>query len=66
MLASGIGDFRWAPFASLLAFEIYKKDSDGNAAVRIVSNGKVQRVPESDPEGLVDWSIFRERYHPFL
>eukprot|EP00658_Telonema_sp_P-2_P036464 TRINITY_DN26370_c0_g1_i1.p1 TRINITY_DN26370_c0_g1~~TRINITY_DN26370_c0_g1_i1.p1 ORF type:complete len:459 (-),score=86.90 TRINITY_DN26370_c0_g1_i1:258-1634(-) len=57
----GIGPGTWAPFASVISFELYKMES-GEHAMRIVTNGVVQQLVGSTPDGLVGWKDFRTRF----
>jgi hypothetical protein len=45
LAALGVYDGIWAPYASLISFEVWQHDSTGDVSVRVVYNGDEMRLP---------------------
>ena len=66
MLAFNISDGVWPPYASQLIFEVYQM-ADNSFSMRILYNGKVQKLPFCDNKEMCNTDTVEEyisRFEP--
>ncbi|KAK0057128.1 lysophosphatidic acid phosphatase type 6 [Biomphalaria pfeifferi] len=65
LVALGIWDFRWPPFAANIIYELYKQSDTSEYFVRVLYCGEPKKIGQP-PRILVPLDEFRRSIHPYL